>query len=100
MIRHMKVIVAYILLIAADIALKAGGLKGVYRVLAYIHLFRIGTGNPSGSPAIYYASVDDAARFYYKTVRCLQRSTAAVCLLRILRMYGVPATLVLGMCHI
>jgi Transglutaminase-like superfamily len=38
-------------------------------------------------------AVDWACAFYFKEMQCLQRSAAAVCLLRAL---GVPASLVIG----
>lgn len=86
------VLLAWLSLLLADLALRVLGFPRFYAVLR-----RIPTRRPERDEMALAASlsgaVDRAAAFYFKRAWCLQRSAVAMALLRL---RGVPAKLVIG----
>jgi hypothetical protein len=82
---------AYLKLIYFDLYLARGNFAALYdKVRAYPARKRAEAADPIDQIC---SAVDMACIWYWKEALCLQRSAAAVCLLRD---YGVPAHLVIG----
>lgn len=86
------VIKSYLLLIGVDVALKADGFKKIYDAVRGRETKEVAKERRTSSERLCHA-MDLACVFYPKTVLCLQRSVAAVFLLR---RYGWSAQLVTG----
>lgn len=85
------VLEAYLSLIRFDLCLARGNFEAIYNKVRD-YATRKKTASPDSVEPIC-AAVDMACIWYCKEVLCLQRSAAAVCLLR---KYGVSAHLVIG----
>lgn len=86
------IVVAWLGLLAADVIIR---FAGFHRLCETVRRFPV-CAEQVADPALrrtIYSSVDQAACFYFKRVRCLQRSAAATCLLRL---FGVPAEMVIA----
>jgi hypothetical protein len=86
------VIKSYLLLIAVDFALRAGGFRKIYATVRVRETRQATRGQRIPFERLCHA-MDLACVFYPKTVLCLQRSFAAVFLLR---RYGWAAEFVTG----
>lgn len=84
--------VAYLVLIALDGLIKFGGFRRFHAAIRKFPVRRRARTNEEAAHRICGA-VDRAASYYVKRAWCLQRSAAAVCLLRLA---GYPAQLVIG----
>ena|ERR1035438_3455438 len=84
---------AYAMLIVTQLLLAFGGFGALYRFVRNLPVRRGGLRRWDEEMARVMAAVDGAAHSYFRRVRCLQHSAAAVCLLRLRR---VPASLVIG----
>lgn len=84
--------VAYVTLVAIDAVTKLGGFRRLHRLVQKFPVRRRTRENPETAHRICGA-VDRAASYYVKRAWCLQRSAAAVCLLRLA---GYPAELVIA----
>jgi hypothetical protein len=82
---------AYTKLILFDLYLARGNFEALYAKVRNYPVRKKESG-PRAIERICYA-VDLATIWYWKQAQCLQRSAAAVCLLR---QHGVPAELVIG----
>lgn len=91
---RLHALAAFLLLVAADIALKVSGFRALHRAVHYWPRSRVYAEGPELIPNIC-ATVDRACTIYLKQALCLQRSVVATCLLR---RQGVAAELVIG-CH-
>jgi hypothetical protein len=76
-------------LLRFDLYLSREGFAAVYRRVRDCQTADVA----SASTELICAAVDMASIWYWKQVRCLQRSAATVCLLRA---HGIPAHLVIG----
>jgi hypothetical protein len=85
------VLKAYGRLILFDLYLARGNFKALYQKVRNYPLARRSPA-PDAVERVCYA-VDLACIWYWKEVLCLQRSAATACLLK---QYGVPAQLVIG----
>lgn len=88
--RLYRLLLAYVALLLADLALRAGGYPRFSRLIRSWPVSR--RSRPRDAAAVC-AEVDAAARFYFRRAWCLQRSAVAACLLR---RGGRPARLVVG----
>jgi hypothetical protein len=84
------VFAAYRELLAMEFLLWRGGFAAIHRTVAE---FPQRATMPGHEPVTICRALDIACVFYFKEVLCLQRSAAAV---RLLRKRGVPAELVTG----
>jgi Transglutaminase-like superfamily len=82
---------AYWSLIQFDIYLTRGNFKALHEKVRAYPITKVMP--PAGATEQICAAVDLACIWYWKEVRCLQRSTTTTCLLR---SYGVPAQMILG----
>lgn len=87
-----EVFVGWIALLAADFALKILGLRRVIRLIANWTPRRLRRQSPEVVMRVF-TTIDRAGVYYSRRVLCLQRSIAAVCLLRA---KGIPAEMVIG----
>jgi hypothetical protein len=86
-------VVAFIILIIVDLKLRLSGFVGIYKTVKRwrpISLLRKPTPDLI---RIVCAAVDQAALYYFREIRCLEKSAVVVLMLRAL---GVPAELVIG----
>ncbi len=83
---------AYVALVAIDALTKLGGFRRMHRLVRGFPVRRR-TRDDSETAHRICGAVDRAASYYVKRAWCLQRSAAAVCLLRLA---GYPAELVIG----
>ncbi|MGZ5443104.1 MAG: lasso peptide biosynthesis B2 protein [Thermoanaerobaculia bacterium] len=83
---------AYVVLIAIDCLMKFGGFRRLHSLVSRFPVRRRTRDDATTAHRICGA-VDRAASYYVKRAWCLQRSAAAVCLLRLA---GYPAQLVIG----
>ncbi len=83
---------AYVMLIAMDGLMKAGGFRRLHGLVSKFPVRRRRREDVQTAHRICGA-VDRAASYYVKRAWCLQRSATAVCLLRLA---GYPAELVIG----
>lgn len=82
---------AYIQLLLLDIYVARGDFSALHR---YVRSTRLRAGADCRVTAeVICRAVDIACVWYWKQIRCLQRSAAATCLLR---RYGTAAELVIG----
>lgn len=82
---------AYVLLIYFDIYLAQGNFAALHKMVR-THPTR-GNEPSADTTERICSAVDMACIWYWKEVRCLQRSAATTCLLR---RHGVPARMVIG----
>jgi len=85
------VLKAYLKLVYFDLYLARGNFAALYEKVRRYPLDK--KTAQSGAIEKICSAVDMACIWYWKEVRCLQRSAATVCLLR---NYGVPAQMVIG----
>jgi len=83
---------AYLVLVVIDGLMKVGGFRRLHRMVQRFPVPRRTREEITRAHRICGA-VDRAASYYVKRAWCLQRSAAAVCLLRLA---GYPAELVIG----
>ena len=83
---------AFLVLVGIDGLMKWGGFRRMHRFMQKFPVRRRTRADVTAAHRICGA-VDRAASYYFKRAWCLQRSAAAVCLLR---MAGYPAQLVIG----
>jgi len=82
---------AYLKLIQFDLYLARGNFAALYDK---VRKYQLGEKAPASDAVERICSaVDVACIWYWKEVRCLQRSAATACLLK---KYGVPAQMVIG----
>jgi hypothetical protein len=91
-LRPLWVLLAWLGLLVADLALKLLGFHRFHTVLRRLPTRRPERGEAGLATALSQA-VDRAAAFYFKRAWCLQRSAVAMVLLRL---RGLPAKLVIG----
>lgn len=89
--RKVEVFASWIALLAADFALKILGLRRVIRLIAN-WTPRLRRQSPEAVTRVF-TTIDRAGVYYSRRVLCLQRSIAAVFLLRA---KGIPAEMVIG----
>lgn len=82
---------AFVKLLMFDLYLMRGNFPALYRKVRNQPLRKCGM--PPGTVEQICSAVDLACIWYWKHVLCLQRSASTTCLLR---KYGVPAQLVIG----
>ena len=82
---------AYAELLWLELRLRGHGFAGVHEAVTNLAVAKCDPENQSSSEICH--AVDLACVFYFKEVLCLQRSAAAV---RLLRRHGVAAELVTG----
>lgn len=83
---------AWVSLIFVDLVMKLAGFRRFHGLISSFPTCRKRYRDEEAAAAICTA-VDRAATFYFKRAWCLQRSAAAVCLLRLA---GIEARLVIG----
>ena|GEM_PF-686634 len=83
---------AYLLLIASDLMLKLGSFRSLHYAIKSWPLASEFNSLSKIAPATCTA-IENACTYYPKQAVCLQRSVVATCMLRY---YGVPAQLVIG----
>ena len=83
---------AYVVLVAIDALMQLGGFRRLHRLVQNFPVRRR-TRDDAKTAHRICGAVDRAASYYVKRAWCLQRSAAAVCLLRLA---GYPAELVIG----
>ncbi|MDA8019529.1 MAG: lasso peptide biosynthesis B2 protein [Thermoanaerobaculia bacterium] len=84
--------VAFIVLLVVDVVLKLAGFQRFHGLVERLPVRSSGGAGPDAAVRIA-AAVDRASTLYFKRAWCLQRSAAAVCLMRL---RGLPADLVIG----
>lgn len=90
----LRVFAAWWLLVLADVVLRAGKFHRFYRMMERWPTRRaVPAELRARRVADACAAIDRARVYYFKHAWCLQRSAAAVCLMRL---RGVPAELVIG----
>jgi len=85
------VLQAYLRLIQFDLYLARGNFQVLYDKLRSYPIRKMPTS--ADSTERICSAVDVACIWYWKKVRCLQRSAATACLLK---RYGVPAQMMIG----
>lgn len=90
--RHGGVLAGFLYLALCDFALRVWGLRGIYWLLKRNSAFQRQLYAVDQVKYLCH-SIDAAASLYLFTAWCLTKSAAAVLLLR---QYGIPSTLVLG----
>jgi hypothetical protein len=80
-------------LIAYDLRIRTFGFQKVYGSVLHRPCTATGPLRDGKLTAQVVGAVAAAARYYWRPVRCLQRSVAAT---RLLRSFGVPAELIIG----
>jgi hypothetical protein len=83
---------AYMVLVLVDVLMKFGGFRRLHMLVRRFPVRRR-TREDARTAHRICGAVDRAASYYVKRAWCLQRSAAAVCLLRLA---GYPAELVIG----
>jgi hypothetical protein len=90
--RVSRILTAYLAIAAADLIIKLGGFRALYRA---VRNWPVSSRKATDRlpPEEILCAVDKASAFYRRKARCLQRSCSAVWLLRTV---GVPAQLIIG----
>ena len=83
---------AWLTLLGVDLVLRCAGFERLHRLIRRWRVRPQGDAGPDAAVRIAVA-VDRASTLYFKRAWCLQRSAAAVCLMRL---RGLPAELVIG----